>query len=195
MRTTNKLVQHSLEEAMSAACEFQSRKTARKIVEIVGILVECFRKGGKVLICGNGGSCADAGHFASELTGSYSGQDRVLPVIAINDPQHLTCVGNDFGNDYVFQRYVKALGKPEDVLVVISTSGNSENVVEAVRQAHTQYVRTIALLGRDGGAMKDMCDLELIVPFDSTARIQECHMVALHTIAEAVINEMEKPND
>lgn len=143
-------------------------------------------KGGKVLICGNGGSLADATHFAEELTGRFRKDRPALAAIAIADAGHLTCTANDFGFDRVFSRGVEALGRPGDVLIVLSTSGNSMNVKLALDAAKERGLSTIALLGKTGGQCKGLATCEFIVPGATADRIQELHMLILHTLVEGV---------
>jgi D-sedoheptulose 7-phosphate isomerase len=143
-------------------------------------------KGGKVLIAGNGGSNCDALHFAEEFTGRFRGNRRALPAIAISDSSHITCVGNDYGFDYVFSRGVEAYGKEGDLFIGISTSGNSPNIIKAVEAAKEMGMKTVALLGKDGGKLKGMCDYEFIIPGVTSDRIQEIHMMILHIIIEGV---------
>ncbi|MBC2856499.1 MAG: D-sedoheptulose 7-phosphate isomerase [Cetobacterium sp.] len=149
-------------------------------------LSETFFEGNKVLICGNGGSNCDALHFAEEFTGRFRGNRRALPAIALSDSSHITCVGNDYGFDYIFSRGVEAYGKPGDMFIGISTSGNSENVIKAVESAKKMGLKTVVLLGKDGGKLKGMCDHEFIIPGATSDRIQEIHMMILHIIIEGV---------
>jgi D-sedoheptulose 7-phosphate isomerase len=158
--------------------------------EVAALIAGAIRAGGKVLICGNGGSLADATHFAEELTGRFRKDRPALPAIAIAEPGHLTCTANDFGYDRVFSRGVEALGKTGDVLIVLSTSGNSANIVEAVKTARTKGLRTVALTGKGGGALKGSCDQELLVPGQTADRIQELHMLILHTLVEGIERAM-----
>ncbi|MCC8408160.1 SIS domain-containing protein [Mucilaginibacter sp. UR6-1] len=137
--------------------------------------------GGKLITCGNGGSAADALHLAEELVGRYKAERRSLPAICLNaDVTAITCIGNDYGFDEIYARQLEGLGKLGDVLVGFSTSGNSPNIIKAFEQAASQGITTIFLGGKDGGAIKDMCDIELIVPSNTTARIQEVHTLILH---------------
>lgn len=149
-------------------------------------LADVFTKGNKVLICGNGGSNCDALHFAEEFTGRFRGDRRALPAIAISDSSHITCVGNDYGFDYIFSRGVEAYGKEGDMFFGISTSGNSPNVIKAVEAAKKLGMKTCVLLGKDGGKLKGMCDYEFIIPGKTSDRIQEIHMMILHIIIEGV---------
>jgi D-sedoheptulose 7-phosphate isomerase len=161
-------------------------------VERTGQLIrERLRSGGKVLTAGNGGSAADALHLAEELVGRFDKERPSLPAICLSaDPTLLTCIGNDYGFKYLFARQLEGLGKPEDILVIFSTSGNSVNLIEALDVAKRLGVVTIALLGKDGGATKGKADREIIVPSEVTARVQETHTFILHswlTIVEADI--------
>lgn len=161
---------------------------AREIIpQMAYMLDSAFRKGNKALVCGNGGSAADSQHLAAELVGRFLTERIALPCIALStDTSILTAVGNDYGFDRVFSRQVEALGKPGDVVIGISTSGNSPNVLQAFRQARTQQCQVIAIGGRDGGHMKDMADLSLIVPSMETPRIQECHELAIHVLCSVI---------
>ncbi len=148
---------------------------------------ETLERGGKLLACGNGGSMCDAMHFAEEWTGRFRGDRAALPAIAFSDPSQLTCIANDFGYDQVFARYVEALGNKGDLLVVLSTSGNSPNILRAVDQARTQGIPTVALLGKGGGELLPRVDIPIVVPDATTSdRIQEVHIKILHIAIEAV---------
>jgi D-sedoheptulose 7-phosphate isomerase len=157
-----------------------------KTVAVASKIANAFIGQNKVLIAGNGGSACDAMHFAEEFTGRFRQDRRPLPVIALTDPAHLTAVGNDFGFDQVFARAIEAHGKPGDVLLLISTSGNSENIVKAAAKGKELGLTTVALLGRDGGRLKGVCDVEFIVPGNTPDKIQEAHMMILHIIIEAM---------
>ena len=163
--------------------EEEKRKETEKVAKA---LAEVFNNGNKVLICGNGGSNCDALHFAEEFTGRFRGDRRALPAIAISESSHITCVGNDYGFDYVFSRGVEAYGKPGDMFIGISTSGNSGNVIKAVEAAKKIGMKTCVLLGKDGGKLKGMCDYEFIIPGKTSDRVQEIHMMILHIIIECV---------
>ena len=154
---------------------------------ICAAVVDVLRVGGRVLTAGNGGSAAEAMHMAEELIGRYRGNRRSLPGIALTaDGTAMTCIGNDFGFDQVFSRQVEGLGQAGDLLVVFSTSGNAANLRHAVDAARLRGLRTVCILGRDGGALAGRGDLEICVPGDDTARIQEAHQVILHLILEEV---------
>lgn len=163
--------------------EEEKRKETEKVAKT---LAEVFNNGNKVLICGNGGSNCDALHFAEEFTGRFRSDRRALPAIAISESSHITCVGNDYGFDYVFSRGVEAYGKSGDMFIGISTSGNSGNVIKAVEAAKKIGMKTCVLLGKDGGKLKGMCDYEFIIPGKTSDRVQEIHMMILHIIIEGV---------
>ncbi len=147
--------------------------------------------GGKLMACGNGGSMCDAMHFVEEWTGRFRGNRNALPAIAFSDPSQLTCIANDFGYDQVFARSVEAYGKPDDVLVCMSTSGGSPNAILAIKKAKEMGVKTVALLGKGGGEMKDLADLAIVIPTATTSdRIQELHIKVLHIAIEAVERTM-----
>ncbi len=160
---------------------------AERIAAVCSAVVDVLRGGRSVLTAGNGGSAAEAMHMAEELVGRYRGNRRSLPGIALTaDGTAMTCIGNDFGFEHVFGRQIEGLGKAGDLLVVFSTSGNGANLRRAVETARSQGLRTICMLGRDGGALAGHADLEIIVPGGDTAHIQEAHQVILHLILEEV---------
>ncbi len=162
-------------------------ETARRIEQAISIMAESIREGGKVISAGNGGSMCDAQHFAEELTGRYRDDRRALPAVAICDPSHLTCVGNDYGFDFVFSRYVEGMGRKGDVFLGISTSGNSGNIIKACESARKIGMKSVCLLGKNGGALKDLCDLPIIVPHDGYAdRIQEVHTMIIHIMIRGI---------
>lgn len=147
-------------------------------------MLKCWEGRGKVLIAGNGGSAADALHFAEELTVRYKKNRRALAAVALADPTALTCCGNDFGYDAVFSRQVEALGNPGDIFIGFTTSGNSPSILQALETARSQQLITVAFLGKDGGKAAGRADFEFIVRSPSTARIQEIHQVLFHSICE-----------
>ncbi|MCC5787607.1 MAG: SIS domain-containing protein [Phycisphaerales bacterium] len=157
-----------------------------RLADLARRIADCFEAGGKVLLCGNGGSACDAMHAAEEFTGRYRDDRRPLPAIALTDPGHITCTANDYGFERVFSRAVEALGRPGDILIALSTSGNSENVLRAVEAASALGITTAAFLGKDGGRLRGRCDLEWIMPGGTADRIQELHMLSLHVLIEAV---------
>lgn len=156
------------------------------VYQFAKLVTDSISSGGKVITCGNGGSMCDAMHFAEELTGRFRNDRMSLPAIAIADASHITCTGNDYGFDAIFSRYVEGLGKPGDVLLGISTSGNSPNIIKAVEAAKQKEMKTVGLLGNNGGKMKDLVDLPIIVPADTSDRIQEVHIKIIHIVIETV---------
>jgi len=160
-----------------------NKKNIAKIEAAAEYLAKSINKGGKIISCGNGGSHCDAMHFAEELTGNYREQRRPLPAIAISDPSHISCVGNDYGYEAIFSRYIEGLGKMDDCLLAISCSGNSPNIVNAANQAKKLGMRVIALTGKDGGELGKLADVELRVPYKGYAdRIQEVHIKIIHIL-------------
>jgi D-sedoheptulose 7-phosphate isomerase len=161
------------------------RELSTDIAAAVGLLVAALAAGNKLLVMGNGGSAADAQHFAAELVGRFKLERRALPAIALTtDTSALTAIGNDYGFDRIFSRQVEALARPGDVVVGISTSGNSANIAQALQSGRDAGCHTIALLGRDGGAIKGMVDLPLVIPSDATPRIQEGHIIVIHILCD-----------
>lgn len=158
------------------------------------LLTETYHSGGTVFSCGNGGSHCDAMHFAEELTGRYRKNRRPLGALALGDASHVTCVANDYGFTQVFARQLEGLSRPGDLLIGLSTSGNSENVIAAFEVAKGRSLKTIALLGRDGGALKDLADLAIVVPARTSDRIQEMHIKLIHTVIETVERELFPEN-
>ncbi|MET4082044.1 D-sedoheptulose 7-phosphate isomerase [Pedobacter sp. UYP30] len=151
------------------------------------MITETLMAGGKILLAGNGGSAADAQHIAAELTGRYVKERKALPAIALTvDTSALTAISNDYGYDRVFERQVEALAHPSDLFIGISTSGNSTNILKALISAKAIGCKTIGLSGKDGGQMNDLCDINIVVPDDVTARIQEMHIVIGHIFCKAV---------
>ena len=177
----------SLYEKQKAFSQFALKKENHKWIDDATALIDgVIRQGGKVFICGNGGSLCQAMHFAEECTGRFRKDRRPLPIIALADASHITCVANDFGFDQVFARPIQALGKFDDLLIVLSTSGNSPNIIQAVASANEKLMKVIGLLGRDGGEVRGMCDLYLIAPGETSDTIQEIHQVVLHLLVEEI---------
>ena len=174
-------------EAHRATLEGVLATLPPRIAQAGAMIVETLQSGGKVLLCGNGGSAADAQHIAAELTGRFKKERRGLPAIALTtDTSALTAIGNDYGYERVFVRQVEALARKGDLLIGISTSGNSGNVLLALELALDLECATLGLSGRDGGRMNDYCDLNLVVPSDDTARIQEMHIMIGHILCQRV---------
>ncbi len=156
------------------------------VEEATQIMIECFRSQGRIFSCGNGGSLCDSMHFAEELTGRYRKDRASLPALSIADPSHLTCVANDFGYSQVFARFLEGWAKAGDVLLAISTSGNSENVLKAAEIAAQKKLKVVGLLGKNGGKLKDKVDLPIVVDSPITDRIQEIHIKIIHIFIEGI---------
>jgi D-sedoheptulose 7-phosphate isomerase len=177
----------SLNDAHKVLSNFISNQTnTANIDSAINVMVESYKNNGHVFSCGNGGSMCDAMHFAEELTGRFRKERAPLAAMAISDPSHLSCVANDYGYDYVFSRYVEAWGKSGDVLLAISTSGNSKNVILAVEAAKKKGMKVIGLLGKGGGLLKDMVDISLVVDSSVSDRIQEVHIKCIHIFIEGI---------
>jgi len=158
-----------------------------QMAEAAGVIGHALRGGNKLLVCGNGGSAADASHFATELVVRFAKERRALPAICLtSDSGILTAAGNDYGFDEIFARQVAAFGVPADVLICLTTSGKSNNVTRALEEAKARHMKTIAFLGRDGGSTVGIADLDLLVKSDSTARVQEAHQLLLHVLCEII---------
>ncbi|MEQ9300367.1 MAG: D-sedoheptulose 7-phosphate isomerase [Cyclobacteriaceae bacterium] len=177
-------IRAELQEAQETLHNFlNDPKSIASIANAAQLMSDSILNGGKIISCGNGGSHCDAMHFAEELTGRYRENRQALPAIAISDPSHMSCVGNDYGYEYVFSRYVEGLGQSGDVLLVISTSGNSKNVLNAVAAAKKKGMKTIALTGNSGGQLAEIVDVEIRVPHTGYAdRIQEIHIKVIHSL-------------
>lgn len=167
----------------------------QEIENVAKQIAEVYRHKGKLIIFGNGGSMCDAMHFAEELTGRFHKDRPALPAIAISDPGHLSCVANDYGYDSVFSRAVEAYAQPGDMVIGISTSGNSPNVIKAIETAQSRECFTCLLSGNHGGALEDKCDFQIIVPGDNTARIQEMHGIIIHMLIQLVEHELFLTDD
>lgn len=177
-------IKHELSEAQEVLARFLAdEQQLINIQQAAELIANSLKANGKVLSCGNGGSHCDAMHFAEELTGRYRDDRPGYGAIAIADPSHISCVSNDFGYEYVFSRYVEAVGRSGDVLLGISTSGNSGNVIRAFEAAQAKGIKTIALSGKDGGKMAGIADIEICVPhFGYADRIQEVHIKVIHIL-------------
>lgn len=177
----------SVEDSIAAVSQLKNDSSLTFMEEAAKMLSECFKSGNKVIVAGNGGSLCDGAHFAEELTGIFRGLRQALPVISLSEPGHITCIGNDLGYEWVFARGVEAFGKPGDVFVGLTTSGNSPNIVRAFEVADRLDLHTIAFLGKNGGKLKGVAELELLIDgFSTSDRIQEAHMAAIHIVIEMV---------
>ena len=181
-------------EAQHALAEFIGKPESFKSIEAAGqILVRAIKSGNQIISCGNGGSMCDAMHFAEELSGKYRNDRPASPAISISDPGHLSCVANDYGYEFVFSRMVEAIGKNGDVLFAISTSGNSENILNAIAAAKTKGMLVIGLTGKDGGKMAALCDVEVRAPeSDYADRAQEIHIKVIHSLIDYVETHVNK---
>lgn len=186
---------YSVNQSIEAVSQLQS-PTALSFMEAAAHqLADCFRAGNKVIIAGNGGSLCDANHFAEELTGLFRHFRPALPAIALSEAGHLTCVANDIGFEWVFARGVQAYGKPGDLFIGLTTSGNSPNIVKAIEVANEMGLHTITFLGKTGGKLKGVAALELIIEgFTTSDRVQEAHMTAMHIIIE-IVEHLLFPNN
>ena len=184
---SNKDIKNHFEQAKEILDRFSTEQNMKKISDAIEILSTSLSKGGKVISCGNGGSMCDAMHFAEELSGRFRNDRRGLAALSISDPSHISCVANDFGYEYVFSRYVEAMGKEGDVLLGISTSGDSENVIKAVKTAKEKSIKTIVLTGKTGGQLADLADLEIRAPQSEYAdRAQEIHIKVIHALIDGI---------
>ena len=188
------LIRNELNEAAETLANFlKDDANIHAIQRAAVLLADSFKAGGKVLSCGNGGSHCDAMHFAEELTGRYRENRPGYPAIAISDVSHLSCVSNDFGYEYVFSRYLEAVGQKGDVLFGLSTSGNSKNVLNAIKVAKEKGMKVIAMTGKDGGQMAGLADVEIRVPhFRYADRTQEIHIKVIHILMMLIEFEMAK---
>lgn len=177
----------AIDDAVQVIESLKEEATLVFLQETANTLIQCFQRGGKVLVAGNGGSICEAMHFAEELTGFYREKRIALPAIALADPSHMSCVANDVGFEFVFSRMIEALGKENDVFVALTTSGNSPNLIEAARAAQKKKIQVIGFLGKDGGRLKGLCHSHWIVKgYRFSDRIQEAHLVAIHLIIQKV---------
>ncbi len=168
-------------------CAKKMSSLTNQINQVATLLIQSLKIGGKILICGNGGSAADAQHFAAELTGRYKKERKGIAGIALSvDTSALTAIGNDYGFEHVFSRQVEALANKGDAFFGISTSGNSQNVIEAAKVAKDKGCVIVGLSGRDGGKLNDICDMNLIMPDNDTPRIQELHILVIHILCDII---------
>lgn len=180
------------EEAQAVLKQFLANEQNFIHIAAAGqIMVDAIKNGKKIISCGNGGSMCDAMHFAEELSGRYRDDRKALPAIAISDASHITCVGNDYGFDRIFSRFIEGLGNQGDVLLAISTSGNSANILNAIAAAKEKGIKIIGLTGKDGGKMADLCDVEIRAPFSAYSdRVQEIHIKVIHSLIDFIEKEV-----
>ena len=188
---SNNDIKKHFDEALEVLSAFNTDENLQKIEHAIKILSESINNGNKIISCGNGGSMCDAMHFAEELSGRFRNDRKGLAAISISDPSHISCVANDYGYEYVFSRYLEALGKTGDVLLGISTSGNSENVIKAVELAKSKGIKTIVLTGKTGGKLATLSDLEIRAPHSAYAdRAQEIHIKVIHALIDGIEKEL-----
>lgn len=178
------IIREELTQAVTVLENFINNEANLECIEKAArLLAATIEQGGKIISCGNGGSHCDAMHFAEELSGRYRNNRRALPAVAVSDPSHISCVGNDYGYEYIFSRYIEGLGQTGDALLAISTSGNSPSILEAARTAKQKGMQVIALTGKEGGKLAPLADIEIRVPHHGYAdRIQEVHIKVIHTL-------------
>lgn len=181
-------IKKELQEASNILTEFLSYNSNFEKIENAGqLMVESLHQGNKIISCGNGGSMSDAMHFAEEMTGRFRADRKAFPAIAISDPAYITCTANDYGFEKIFSRFTEAHGNKGDVLLAISTSGNSTNVVEAAKVARNSGMKIIGLTGKDGGELSSFCDVEIRAPKSEFAdRVQEIHIKVIHALIHFV---------
>jgi D-sedoheptulose 7-phosphate isomerase len=184
MSSKNKLIINELNESARVLDAFlNDSNNIELIAQAAELMTETIRKGGKLISCGNGGSFCDAMHFAEELSGRFRENRKALPAVSISDASHLTCVGNDYGFDYIFSRYVEAIGNSNDLLLAISTSGNSKNIINASIAAKEKGMKVVALTGKNGGQLAQTADVNICVHHNGYAdRIQEIHIKIIHCL-------------
>lgn len=188
-------IRSSLLEAQNTLNKFiEDEKNVKDIERSIQLFVDSFKSGGRVFSCGNGGSMCDSLHFAEELTGRYRKNRAPLPATGISEAGHVTCVANDFGFDHIFSRFVEAWGQKGDVLLAISTSGNSGNVIKAVEVAKAKGMKVVGLLGKDGGKLKSMVDVAMVIDCPITDRIQEIHIKCIHIFIEGIERQLFPEN-
>jgi D-sedoheptulose 7-phosphate isomerase len=186
------VISSELKQAVEVLQNFLGDNENLKRIEAAAKMIAgSIKQGGKIISCGNGGSHCDAMHFAEELTGRYRDNRKALPAICVSDPSHISCVSNDFGYEFVFSRYIEALGNKGDVLLGISTSGNSANIIRAAQTAKEKGMKVIILSGKDGGKLAPLADIELRVPhFGYADRIQEIHIKIIHILILLIEKEV-----
>jgi len=183
----SRLSEHLQEASELLARVVKDEALLGQVTKAGELLVDCLKSGGKIISAGNGGSHCDAMHFAEELSGRYRDNRPALAALCVSDPSHITCVGNDYGFEFIFSRQVEALGRAGDVFLGISTSGNSGNILAAIKAAKERQMKVILLSGKDGGKMKGLADAEIIVPhFGYADRIQEIHIKFIHALIDHV---------
>lgn len=187
-----KEIQQSFVEAKKMIDDFASDDMNIEKIRMAGeLMAESIRNDHKIISCGNGGSMSDAMHFAEELTGLFRDLRPAIPAISISDPSHITCAANDFGFENIFSRFIEAMGQPGDILLAISTSGNSQNIIHAALAARKRNMKIVALTGKDGGKMAANCDIEIRAPYSKYSdRTQEIHIMIIHNLIQYIESHM-----
>ncbi len=189
--STKQIADHFL-EAAEILQKFNTPANISLIEQTGRLMVDSINNGGKIISCGNGGSLCDAMHFAEELTGRYRDNRKAIAAISISDASHMSCVANDYGYDFVFSRYLEAIGRKGDVLLAISTSGNSKNILEAIKVAKANGITVIGLTGKTGGEMANLCDIEIRAPYSDYAdRAQEIHIKIIHSLIDYIESNVD----
>lgn len=189
---SEKQIADHFSEASQILLKFNTSENIKKIAKAGAIMVSSIKSGRKIISCGNGGSMCDAMHFAEELTGRYRDNRPSIAALSISDPSHITCVGNDYGFDFIFSRYLEGVGRENDVLLAISTSGNSKNILNAIRLAKEKKMFVIGLTGKTGGEMANLCDVEIRAPHSEFAdRAQEIHIKVIHSLIDFIENNID----
>ena len=184
---SKEVIKKHFDEAAEVLNTFNNATNIEVIHSGLLVMVEALRNGNKLISCGNGGSMSDAMHFAEELSGRFRNERKALAAVSISDPTHISCVANDYGYEYVFSRYVEAMGNEGDVLLGISTSGNSKNVINAVEVAKRMSMKTIILTGKTGGLLSNIADIEIRAPHSEFAdRAQEIHIKVIHALIDGI---------
>ena len=180
-------IQKHFDEAAEVLNKFNNEANMASIEKAIHLMVEALNNGHKIISCGNGGSMCDAMHFAEELSGRFRNDRKALAAVSISDPSHISCVANDYGYEFIFSRYVEAIGNKGDVLLGISTSGNSNNVIRAVEAAKNKGINTVVLTGKDGGLLADLASIEIRAPHtDFADRVQEIHIKVIHALIDGI---------
>ncbi|REJ81313.1 MAG: D-sedoheptulose 7-phosphate isomerase [Bacteroidetes bacterium] len=193
MNRTEQIEKNLIEAQTSLDNFLKDKNNISRIASAAGIMIDSLGNGGKLISCGNGGSMCDAMHFAEELSGRFRDDRPALAAISISDPSHITCVANDYGVEFIFSRFIDAHGRPGDVLLAISTSGNSPNVVAAAESAKAKGMKIVGLTGKSGGALAEICDVEIRAPHSDYAdRAQEIHIKVIHSLIHCIEAELKK---
>ena len=187
MENIKNTIQQNFAEAQNALEQFSTPENFEKIAQAAQLMADSIKNIGKIISCGNGGSMCDAMHFAEEITGRFRLNRKALPAVAVSDPAHITCVANDYGYEYIFQKFVEGVGLPQDVLLAISTSGNSQNVLLAAETALEKGMKVVALTGKGGGKLAELATIEIRAPHSDFAdRPQEIHIKIIHSLIHSI---------